>query len=337
MNNLKELKIEIIKKCPMNCLHCSTESNYSEEDFIEYFKIKEICNSGKSLGLNSISISGGEPLLHKNIFDIISYLYSNKLDLSLYTTGCADINMQGAMDKSFAKKLYISGLRKAIFSIYGDNQENHEYYTRTINSFNSTLKAVKELTMVGIKCEFHFVPLKSNYKNLVEIYKLAKYLNIEKISLLRFVPQGRGELIKNETLDKSDNCELINIVNSLNKNNSVQIRMGSPYNILLIDKVPCNAAIDRCVIDPKGNVYPCDAFKNIDILQSDDNIYKEELINIWTNSKHLNRIRMEKSNYSEICKICSSFAKCGSGCFAQKCIYHNKIKNNERDPLCLNN
>ena len=69
---IKDLCFEIIQKCPNNCIFCSSNSNYDRKDIIDFetFKntIKFFCDNG---GIKEISLSGGEPLLHPQIIEII--------------------------------------------------------------------------------------------------------------------------------------------------------------------------------------------------------------------------------------------------------------------------
>lgn len=62
---------------------------------------------------------------------------------------------------------------------------------------------------------------------------------------------------------------------------------------------------------PNGDVYPCVIFKNT---QFDyDNVFKKDIVNIWNESKYLNKLRSRKCNYS-ICKSCNYYSFCNGGC-----------------------
>ena len=124
-------------------------------------------------------------------------------------------------------------MNKIIFSLYGPNPQSHEYITRVGGSFNKTIKSIEISKNAGLETEIHFVPLSNNFKLLSDIAKLGKQLKVDKISILRFVPQGRGHLLKNSILNKIQNVRLKKIVENLRQQGYV-IRTGSPYNFLLL-------------------------------------------------------------------------------------------------------
>jgi len=79
--------------------------------------------------------------------------------------------------------------------------------------------------------------------------------------------QGLGEALKNshEMLIRKETVDLRTLILRCRKNYDVEIRIGSPYIIMILNTdVDCIAAWRTLCIGPNGNVYPCDAFKNIE-------------------------------------------------------------------------
>ena len=104
--------------------------------------------------------------------------------------------------------------------------------------------------MLSLSTELHFVPLSCNYTELVPLAILARELGINAISVLRFVPQGRGREIESQKLNADQNRLLKVNIESLRKD-GYNIRTGSPYNFLLLNDQPqCCAGIDRMTILP---------------------------------------------------------------------------------------
>ena len=85
---LKDLCFEVIQTCPNKCKFCSSNSSQDKKKIIslEMFKktIMHFVNSG---GIEEISISGGEPLLHPNLFEMIEFCKSNGIRTVLFTSG----------------------------------------------------------------------------------------------------------------------------------------------------------------------------------------------------------------------------------------------------------
>jgi MoaA/NifB/PqqE/SkfB family radical SAM enzyme len=94
--------------------------------------------------------------------------------------------------------------------------------------------------------------------------ELAKCLGVRRVNVLRFVPQGRGEAHRNELLLSAEaEQSFLDDLRQLRSSCSVAIRTGSPFNHLLPGgRTPCEAGRGKLVIQPDGNVLPCEAFKH---------------------------------------------------------------------------
>jgi radical SAM protein with 4Fe4S-binding SPASM domain len=311
---LKELKIEVTNACPLVCIQLI------EEAF--------------ALGVRQIAFSGGEPLIHEGIVEMTKVASYHGIHTSIYTTG----NIPQIENRLL--ELKSSGLNLMVFSIYSHNAKEHELITRKSGSFKRTLFAIKSALLLGIECEIHFVALKRNFSNLKYVVELADNLGVKKISVLRFVPQGRGQLIYNETLTKIEFLELRRSISELRKQ-SKNIRTGSPFNFLFLNEKPnCNSGLDRLLIDTELNISPCDAFKQIspdEIVNNPmySNLRDHSLEKCWSDSTYLSAIRSHlESGYDDTCSECNDLGRCLSGCLAQKVILLGGLTKTP-DPSCL--
>ena len=154
-------------------------------------------------------------------------------------------------------------------------------------------------------------------------------------SILRFVPQGRGRLIKDsDTLSKAQNLELARMIRNL-RENGYNIRTGSPFNVLLVNENPkCMAAKDRMIISPDLDVYPCDAFKQVsaEMIKTPvkfSNLNESTLLECWEKSTYFSAIRQALGEITEPpCVTCGANKKCLSGCLAQKFLMYNTLYKN---------
>ena len=331
---LNEIKIEVTYNCPLSCIHCSSDASPDNQMSMSLEKCIEIINGAISLGVKEISFSGGEPLTWKGITEVITHLKNTGLTTSIYSTGNCD-NLSKLL-----KTLKSAGLDKLVFSLYSDIESEHARITRKSNSFSNTMKAIKLANSYNIFTEIHFVALASNYKKLIDIVKLAQVNDVKRVSVLRFVPQGRGLLIGNNILNKKQNLELKKIITDIRKT-EFDIRTGSPFNVLYLNNNPkCMAAQDRLIVAPNLNIYPCDAFKQIpyENFFSDDeysNLNKHTIDECWEKSKYFEIVRdVILTTPSEPCKSCKNYGVCSAGCLAQKYLFHSSLKKNP-DPACL--
>jgi len=73
---LKEVSIEIIRRCPNNYVHCSSLSNKDCLEIIDYDRFVRVVRDAAKLGAMTICLSGGEPFLHSRISDMIGFVSS---------------------------------------------------------------------------------------------------------------------------------------------------------------------------------------------------------------------------------------------------------------------
>jgi radical SAM protein with 4Fe4S-binding SPASM domain len=231
------------------------------------------------------------------------------------------------------------GVKRTIFSLYAASADLHDDVTRIPGSFDRTLKAVTEARGIGMATQLHFVPMSFNYKQLLPIVQLAHDYGINKVSTLRFVPQGRGAYMADSVLSRSQNLELRRAINEGRK--LLAVRSGSPYNFLIVNEEPeCCAGIDRMSIGPEYDIYPCDAFKQIRAVEvtGTDQYSKADahsLKECWNRSPYLEKVRSYlTTQFPEQCVDCKVLSQCLSGCLAQKVLKNGTFKK-DIDPMCL--
>ncbi len=331
---LREFKIEVTYKCNLNCLHCSSDASSSNSLEISKKDCLRILKEAISMGVKQVAFSGGEPLLWTGLNEAINIAKKGGLEIIIYTSG----NVDNVYNK--LKGLKKSGVKKCVFSIFGKSANLHEIVTRVSGSFDKTLEAIKIAVQTGTTTELHFVPFSNNYYELEDIAMLGKNLGISCISVLRFVPQGRGQLLKKRVLNKLQNLELKRIIERLRKK-GVEIRTGSPYNFLMLNDQPkCSSGIDRLIIGPDLRVYPCDAFKQIKAEEvvgtlAASSLNGTDLSTCWENSPFLQAVRDYLTTpFFEKCSSCKALEKCLSGCLAQKVLINYDFRK-QPDPDCL--
>lgn len=330
---LKELKLEVTYKCPLACAHCSSEAAPNIDNMIDRDKCLSIIEEANALNVKEIAFSGGEPLIYESILDAIALTIKYNILPIVYTSGYID-----KYDK-ILDQIKDLGSVKIIFSLYGADETTHQWITRINGSFRKTVDSIRYTISQGYDPEIHFVSFKGNFRKLKEVVNFVGNLGIRRLSVLRFVPQGRGALFFEE-MTRKEYIELKRLIESSRKL-GFDIRTGSPFNFLLLNDQPtCSAGIDRIFIDPHLNIHPCDAFKQI---SSSDLVQKEEFSNLndfsleecWNNSPYLKAIRNYlTTDFAEPCASCQCLDKCLSGCLAQKVIVNKDLRKCP-DPICL--
>ena len=332
---LKEIKIELTNKCARNCKHCSSNAtnnidNIKELDFDSVYKI---ITEAKVMGVEDIVFTGGEPLMYDSLSELVELTSKLEMKSTIYTFA---YRTDETLNKY--KHLINLGLNKIVYSLADSLSDEKD-----ISIYNNQEFFDKVFEENDAKLGFHYTVSKDSYSKFKDViisaintFKSRKYF--DKVSLLRFVPHGKGttymDLSKEQLLDIKDFY-----LNFADKN---RIRLGSPWNILGIENSPCIIADKIMIIGFDGIAYPCDSIKYFTELGISGNINDNSLMDMY-NSEYFSNIR--NFNINNSCSSCEQYSICKSGCIGQKIIANytdNKDKVltlkrciNSQDPKCM--
>lgn len=293
---LSEISIEILQRCPNRCIYCSSHSNPQATHLIPFEIIKNVIDDAKNLGCKTVCLSGGEPFLHPQILDIISYIAKQQLTCYVYTSG---IYMKDEVYSSLPNE-YIEAIRgmvdKVIFNLEADSSDLYDQIMGTdVGGFDMMKKSINDCVSSGLVVETHVVPMQVNFKHLKSIFEMCYQLGVSKVSILRLVLQGRAlENLSLVKLSGEDSREVTKLIKALNEAYKGKVRIGLPYSDSNC-RIYCKAATDKINVRYDGNVYPCEVFKD-DLLNTKlgcepNNVWKDSFYDIYQNSSYLNVVR----------------------------------------------
>lgn len=323
---IKDISFEITQKCLNNCLHCSSCSNASCQQQIDFNTICKTVDDMPLMGVKRVCLSGGEPFLHQDLERIVSYISKLGIEVNIYTSGITEIN--GIMTELSVKQLeYLKsiGLSKLMFNVQSADEILYDIITGTKGRFPILLRSIHNAIHAGVYTEIHFVPMKLNVGGINDIIAFAKSVGIDKVSFLKLVPHGRAK--QNQEMIQLSPSETVGLREELNNINSGNVRIGIPLS-LNFESDYCHAASTKLYIKFDGNVYGCEAFKYIQQLDSYNNkiqpcnIFNESLLDIYNKSDYICATRKFIKKYSTVDSTCES-------CPVQK--YLEKIGGNSND------
>lgn len=330
-----DLTIELTRSCPLNCVICSSEGGVPYDNELTIGQFERIIKDAKRLGTRNICFSGGEPLEHSGIVQLCKYSKLAGLNVQIYTSGNIRTkeNMLGPLDVELLSRVkpYAD---KIIVGLHGPTPKIHESITRVPRSFENAIASIETVNREAIPVEVHFVPIKQNYKSLPGMIELSKTLKISKISILRFVPQGRGKTYSNLlSLEKPDVLSLKSILTSLLESKDPHVRIGSPFKVLGLSQARCTAGENRATVRADGCVFPCEALKHVQCISND--LHLLSLRQIWQDSEIFKDARtFASSARNRKCAKCNKFDECSGGCFAQSLLFGTNAWECS-DPYCF--
>ena len=288
--------IELTNKCNLKCVHCYFEDSHDSENLsINQYSI--VLKQLKQLGCNTIVLSGGEPFLRADIFEIIELVLSNNFVLSIFSNATL-LDNNKILRLSKYKNIEIQ------ISIYGIN-ETHDKITGVNGSFAKTFSAIKSLKENGIKVKAKSVVLNSNYQTIKALVDLMKEIDIEFIHEPVLAPKRDKSQIYKGILKGR---KLINYCIYSIKNNQEWTKSFHKKIIINTDNkqnIPlCAAGASMLNLRANGDITPC---VSVDYVAG--NVFNQKISDIW------NGIRMLEFHK----KFMITPSQCFSCKFNQKC------------------
>lgn len=162
----REISFRITNKCNLNCIMC-LNANYRNKHLKEAdFNYELAQKIVPELAINKVRIylSGGEPLLNRELFKIIELFRSNNLYVYIYTNGY--------LLEKYAKELIASDINQITISIDHHNREVHDKIRGVSGSFDKAMRGIEKLKRLKSNIEINIstVILKENYFDLANMY-----------------------------------------------------------------------------------------------------------------------------------------------------------------------
>ncbi len=295
------LRLSVTDRCDLRCNYCMPKKNmflYPKSEILSLNDLKRITKILISLGIKKIRITGGEPLIRKDIIEFLEYICSLKqkgLEEVLITTN-------GTQLKKYAKKISDLGIKKINISLDSLNSKKFKFLTNGGN-LTEVLNGIYEAKKSKLDVKINTVLLKDFNEN--EILKMVKWCadNNFKQTFIEVMPVGKLNLQRsNQFLPVSFVKEKIKKEFGLEpivfKSNgpSRYFKTNKLSNIIgFISPLTNNfcSTCNRIRVTSNGVLYPClgdnESTNLVDILKFDDNEISKKLKNIIFNKpeKHL--------------------------------------------------
>ena len=317
---LNSIFLHLTSRCNLSCPHCYTSWSQNEvnKDLpgpLAFRMIDELANHGG----NSVTLSGGEPLLHPEIRKILKHA-GPKVEIRLLTNGTL-INRAWA-DFLADMNIFIQ------ISIDGSTKEIHDSI-RGKGTFEKSLKALEYLQEAGLRERINFstTVMNQNLHDLPRIISLAERLDVP---LVRFLPLRRKGKARKEweaigsglTIRDSEHFYEHTFRLQKNGGSGVDISCGLSGFLLKMpeefeeDDIWCPVG-RRLVIDVNGDAYPC-------VLMMEDefrlgNAFDTSLANMIQSDAMIAvcQALSERRHKIKKCSVCNWRNLCQAGCMGQ--------------------
>ncbi len=302
---------DITGKCNLSCAHCYNLDGKPHENELTTEEVKRTLEEISIFGVESISFSGGEPLLRKDFLEIASH------------AGCLGFKSVSVatnatlMDREIAKQLKAANLKVQV-SIDGDVAEIHDTMRGIIGAFDKAIHGIKLLQEEGNNVSVCTTATKLNVDRIPNIMQLMQNIGVKNYRVQGVMPIGSGKTNMEELkLTPSRMKKLVEYLESKNITvSSYNFTLKSPplETVDFCTSGACSAATSSCSITSEGNVVPCTYFWGM----KGENLREHTFQWIWENSTLLNYFRSILLNdIKGLCRDCKWLLLCRGGCKAE--------------------
>ncbi|HBM17369.1 MAG TPA: radical SAM/SPASM domain-containing protein [Lentisphaeria bacterium] len=329
---------ELTKRCMLKCKHCRAGAeNISYSNELSSTEAKLIIDSlSKELPLLLI-LTGGEPLMRQDIYEISSYASLHGISVVMATCG-------SFITVDTLTKLKTAGVQKLSFSIDGYDEASHDEFRGQKGAFSDVIRAAHLSKEHDMLFQINTTLTKSNCNQIEKINDLANQLGADIHDIFILIPTGRADSIRDELLDCEEYEKILRwIANEvLSGRRKIRVTCAPHYSRIFQDiskeleivntfkaRPPsaCMGGRNFFFISNTGQVYPCGFFP---VEGGDLRKNSYDFLKTIRESKLFNDLK-NKELYSGKCSVCSFFNACG-GCRARALAVNGNYLGEE--PFC---
>lgn len=332
---------ETTRNCNLSCVHCRASATcgpYADE--LDTPAAFGLLDQIAEVGSPIVILTGGEPLLREDIFDIAAHGTALGLRMVMAPNGTLITDQK-------ARQMAASGIRRISISLDGADADSHDAFRRVKGAYEGALQGIAHAKAAGIEFQINTTITKTNLEQIPKILALAESLGAVAHHIFLLVPTGRGKYIVDRAIDAREYEETLNWFYDQRKKTPLQLKATCAphyYRILRqraqedgetvtfeshgLDAVTrgCLAGTGFCFVSHRGIVQPC-GFLDLNC----GDVTKAIFGDIWRHSEVFKRLR-DNRQLTGKCGLCEYQRVCG-GCRARA--YEATGDYMTEEPLCL--
>ena len=322
---LRMIAWELTRSCNLACVHCRASAErgpYSGE--LSTQEVLKVMDEIALVGKPVIILTGGEPLLRSDIFDLARHGTEKGLRMVMATNGTLFM-------EETVQKMKASGIQRISISLDGPNPETHDAFRKVKGSFEGSLRGISMAKKGGLDFQINTTITKINLHLIPEILRLAVDLGAVALHIFLLVPTGRGKELQDQEISPQDYEKTLHWFYEQRDKVPLQLKATCAphyYRILRqrakkegkkitpqeygLDAMTrgCLGGISFCFISHVGQVQPC-GYLDLNCGNVKETSFRE----IWMNSEAFQRLR-DTDGYQGKCGRCEFRKVCG-GCRAR--------------------
>jgi heme b synthase len=332
---------EVTRSCNLACIHCRAAAQdrpYANELSTE--ECFRFLDSVAGFAQPIIILTGGEPLLRPDIFDIAAYGTEQGFRMAMAVNGTL-------MTPETVRRMQEAGIQRISVSLDGASSATHDAFRQVPGAFDQALRGISYAREAGLDFQINTTITQQNLEELAAIQQLAVDLGAVAHHIFLLVPTGRGQDIAQQAISAKQYEQTLHWF--YEQKDQVDLHLKATcaphyYRILRqrakaegkkvdmqtfgLDAVTrgCLGGIGFCFVSHVGQVQPCGYLE-----LNCGNIREQSFREIWETSPTFKDLR-DYSRYQGKCGECEYVRVCG-GCRARA--YESTGNYLAPEPLCL--
>lgn len=317
----------ITGRCNLACRHCAVSSGIQRARGLRLTECRRVIDDMAAFGIRDVALSGGEPLLRPDWFELATYARSCGLTVSVSTNGTL-------VSERVARQ--IAELETDVqVSLDGATPEVHDEFRGVPGTWARAVRGVRNLVAAGVSVTIGTTVTTANIRQVPALCDLARDLGARVYRIIPFVPSGRGGDSRELEVSPLAMRRVTESLRERRRQNDIAIAemefecTFDPSPLQPADPqspLGCGGARSYFTITEFGEVLPCHFFSGVDA----ENILDHGLAWIWEHSRFLNYFRsMGVADLSGACQQCAWLPHCLGSCRAANFAHRHLFRGND--------
>ncbi|GHV74853.1 hypothetical protein AGMMS49940_21550 [Spirochaetia bacterium] len=320
--HLTQLQIELTSRCNERCIHCYIphENKISDIDPALFYDVLDQC---RDMGLLSLTLSGGEPLLHKNFLEFLRK--AKEYDFSINILSNLTL-----LNDEIIKEMKEIRLSSVQVSLYSMNPEIHDSITKMPGSFVKTRDAILRLIKNDIPLQISCPTMKQNKNCFVDVLNWAQTHKVRAVT--DYIMMARYDHTTGNLDNRLSLEEVGTVINDIINNDddyqtemaNADMEQGDAHDTS--NDIICGVGVSSICMVANGNIYPCPGWQDYVV----GNVRETPLRTIWNTSPKVQYLRgLRKKDFPK-CTVCADKSFCAM------CMVRNANEDPDGNPLKIN-
>jgi len=332
----------VTNECNLTCVYCSAESGEKYHNELSLEEMYSLIGELQQAKVFHVTITGGEPFLRKDIFQIFERLLQSNISISLITNATL-------VNDRIAQRLHSLGIKDIKVSLDATSPEANDA-GRGKAAFVRAYRGIKILLQNGIRPAILVTISNLNYKLIQNIADDLKEIDVQWVAFNMISAVGRGVCsfpVLNLSKDQIE--EFVSLLRSVKSEHKGFVKEDILHWLDLPEQtrrlmqkytdgveqlqqtmLPCGAAKTACSITADGWVIPCNKFTGYRC----GNIRDSSFLEIWKNERmeNIRSLAKKPTSTAHGCSSCGYSVRCAGGCRAEAYLHFGDLE--APDPGC---